>query len=48
VYAVFSGTNFYYSSQATAAFAVDEPEATATPQPTQLPKNLKVTIYQNG
>jgi len=37
VYAVFSGTNSYYSSQATAAFAVDEAAATPTPQPTQPP-----------
>jgi PQQ enzyme repeat. len=37
VYAVFSGTNSYYSSQATAAFAVDEPAATATAAPTQAP-----------
>jgi len=37
VYAVFSGTNSYYSSQATTAFAVDEAAATPTPQPTQPP-----------
>jgi len=37
VYAVFSGTNSYYSSQATAAFVVDEAAATPTPQPTQPP-----------
>jgi hypothetical protein len=34
VYAVFSGTNSYYSSQTTTAFAVDESiAATTTPQP---------------
>jgi len=37
VYAVFGGTNSYYGSQATAAFAVDEAAATATPQPTAQP-----------
>jgi hypothetical protein len=37
VYAVFEGSDSYYGSQATAAFAVDEPVATATPQPTQPP-----------
>ncbi len=37
VYAVFGGSNSYYGSQATAAFAVDEPMPTATPQPTQPP-----------
>jgi outer membrane protein assembly factor BamB len=37
VYAIFSGTNSYYGSQATTAFAVDETAATASPQPTQTP-----------
>jgi hypothetical protein len=37
VYAVFGGTNSYYGSQATAAFAVDEAAATQTPQPTAAP-----------
>jgi outer membrane protein assembly factor BamB len=37
VYAVFSGTNAYYGSQATAAFAVDEAAAIATPQATHAP-----------
>ena len=37
VYAVFSGTNSYYNSQTTTAFAVDEPIATTTtPQPIQV------------
>lgn len=37
LYAVFEGTNAYYGSQATAAFAVDPVAATVTPQPTSLP-----------
>jgi hypothetical protein len=37
VFASFAGTNGYYSSYSEAAFAVDEPVATATPQPTQPP-----------
>jgi FOG: WD40-like repeat len=37
VYAVFSGTNSYYGSQATTAFVVDEPAATTAPQVTQSP-----------
>jgi outer membrane protein assembly factor BamB len=37
VYAVYEGSESYYGSQATAAFAVDEPVATATPQATQPP-----------
>ena len=37
VYATFAGSASYWPSQATTAFAVDEPTATATPQPTQAP-----------
>jgi hypothetical protein len=37
VYAVFEGSHSYYGSQATVAFAVDQPASTATPQPTPLP-----------
>jgi hypothetical protein len=37
VYAVFGGTDSYYSSQATTAFTVEEPAPVATPQPTQAP-----------
>lgn len=34
VYAMFAGTESYYASQATTAFAVDDPVQAATPQPT--------------
>jgi hypothetical protein len=37
VYAVFRGTESYYGSQDTAAFAVDEPASTPTPLPTAIP-----------
>jgi hypothetical protein len=37
VYAVFDGSNSYYGSKASASFAVDEPVATVTPQPTAAP-----------
>ncbi len=37
VYAVFSGSESYYPSQATTAFAVDPAQATPTPEPTQAP-----------
>jgi hypothetical protein len=37
VIATFGGTNSYYGSSATSAFAVDEPAATATPMPTATP-----------
>jgi 5-hydroxyisourate hydrolase-like protein (transthyretin family) len=37
LYAVFEGTNSYYSSQATTAFAVDPVAATVTPQSTSTP-----------
>jgi hypothetical protein len=37
VYAVFSGTESYYGSQDTTAFAVDETAPTLTPQPTYTP-----------
>jgi hypothetical protein len=34
VYAMFAGSESYYASQATTAFAVDQPAQAATPQPT--------------
>jgi hypothetical protein len=37
VYATFAGTNGYWPSSSSAAFAVDTAAATATPQPTQPP-----------
>jgi outer membrane protein assembly factor BamB len=37
VIATFAGTNAYYGSSAETSFAVDEPAATPTPQPTQPP-----------
>ena len=37
VIATFAGTNGYYGSSATTAFAVDQPVATATPMPTPAP-----------
>jgi outer membrane protein assembly factor BamB len=37
VVATFAGTNGYYGSSSTSTFAVDQPVATATPQPTAAP-----------
>jgi hypothetical protein len=37
VYAIYDGSNSYWPSQATTAFAVDEAHPTASPQPTQGP-----------
>jgi hypothetical protein len=37
VYAIYDGSNSYWPSQATTAFAVDERHPTASPQPTQAP-----------
>jgi hypothetical protein len=37
VYAMFAGTESYWPSQATTAFAVDEPAATVIPAPTPAP-----------
>ena len=46
VYAVFSGTNAYYGSQASTAFAADEQTATATPAATQPPTAADLYFIQ--